>query len=373
LIRHRHRIVVALLCSPALWAAHVSGAITSSTKQSTSPAVIEPAVRDFISGELVRLQNKATQKGAKDALIAESTGRGDITATPEYQQTYAHVLSQQLQGLTKNPILNVRLCAGVVATQVAEQTLKVNGPAEFDALAAALIKDKDEAVVLWGVKLAKFVIGDLAIQGKNTDALGNAVIAAVKGRPNSGAIAEEAYAAFSLEPYQSADGFAKAAPVLLDHLLKLMDERTDQYATSPPPSPEAERTAAVYLAVQAAQAASAPPMRNRVLKSLGKAVCAVLGQIAAGNNTQQLVEVARSEGQALQVFGHNIPNPALETAGQAIATVSPNTPSNTLTANCTNLATALKGMGIPFSPPAGQSGTDTSGVQPVADQSAGAK
>lgn len=359
--------MAALLCAPALWATHVSGAITSSTKQSTSPAVIEPTVTEFIKGELGRLQGKsaAAQKTAKDSLIAESTGRGDVTATPEYQQTYARVLGQQLQGLVKSPVLRTRLSAAIIATQVAEQTLKSNGPTEFEPLATALINDKEDAVLLYGVKLAKYVIGDLAVQGKNPGTLDKAVIAVVKNHPNTGYLAEEAYSALTLEPYENVDGFGKAAPAVLPDLLALMNERTTQYATAPPASPQAEEKATVFLAVRAYSAASAPATRNLVLKALGEAVCAVLNQLAQGNNSQDLVSAARAEGGALLVFGNNFSSQPLSSAGQAIATVSANTPTNTVTAACTNLANALKTMGVTITVPGG----GASG----ADQSAGAK
>ena len=366
MIRHRHRILVALLCAPALWAAHVSGAITSSTKQSTSPAAIEPVVREFISGELKQLQSNtpAAQKTAKDSLVAECTGR-DVTPSAEYQQTYMRVLAQQLQGLTKSTVLRTRLNAGIIATEVAEQTVKAGGAGVFEPLATALINDKEEAVLLWGVKLAKYVIGDLAIAGKSPGTMDKAVIEVVKSHPNTGYLAEEAYSALTLEPYQNSDDFGKAAPAVLLDLLNLMKVRTAQYAAAVPASPQAEEKATVFLAVRAYPAASAPATRNRVLAALGEAACAVLNQIAAGNNPPELISVARAEGGALQVFGNNFSSPALTAAGQAIISVGQNTPTNTVTANCTSLVNALKGMGVPINPPAPPGGAP--------DQSAGAK
>ena len=353
MIRHRHRILTALLCAPLVWAAHSSGAITASTKQSTSPAVIEPVVQAFISGELGRLQGKnaAAQKAAKDALIAESTGHGDIIPTAEYQQTYARVLAQQLQPLTKNPVLRVRLLAAIVAGQVAADTVKSNGPGEFESLAMVLINDKEDAVVLRGVELAKYVIGALAVQGKSPASLDKAVIAAVKNHPDRGYFAEEAYSALTLEPYP--DSLGKAAPVVLQDLLALMNERTAQYATAPPPSPQAEEKATKFLAVDANSAASAPGVRNQVLKALGEGACAVLNQIAQGNNSPEMVSAARAFGGALQVFGNNASNQPLQLAGQAIYGVGANTPSNTVNASCNTLVNALKAMGVQIKAPAG--------------------
>ena len=346
------------MCSPALWATSARGAIPSSIKQSTSPTVIDTAVQSFIGGEIARLRSKtpATQKMAKDALIAECTSRGDVTATPEYQVAYARQLSQQLTPLLQDKAIRVRLTAGIIATQVAADTVKTDAPAQFASMATALMKDKEDSILLWGVKLAKYVIADFAQQGKPIKPLSDEVIAAVKNHPDSGYLAEEAYAAFTLEPYgkgQNPDAFGKAAPVVLPELLQLMEIRTAQYAAAVPGSPQAEEKAVTFLAVDASQAAGAAPMRNKVLSAVGKNVCAVLAQIANGNTTPELVGVARAEGGALQVFGTNFGNSSLTDVGRVIASVSASTPSNSLTADCNTLETTLKGMGVKDLEPAG--------------------
>jgi hypothetical protein len=338
--------------------------------------VLESGVRPFIAGEIARLRNKspATQKMGKEALIAECVGSGDVTATPEYQIAYARELNQQLKALRKDPSIRVRLAAAIVAAEVAGKTDKTDAPAEFDALARDVMTDKEDAIRLWGVKLAKYVIGDLAQQGKDIKAIDKSVLAVVKDRPDSGYLAEEAYAGLTLEPYQKSDGFAKAAPAVLPDLLNLMAERTAQYATAVPGSPQAEEKATIFLAVTAQSVASAPAVRNQVLKTLGDAACAVLTQIANGNNSSELVSVARAEGGALNVFGQNLGNAALAAAGQAISSVSPSTPSNTLTTNCTALAGALKGMGVTLqnggAPPGSGSEADR-GPRSVVSQSSG--
>lgn len=384
MIRHRHRIVVALLCSSAVLAARASGVIVSSIKQSTSPAVIQPAVSTFVEGELPRLKSAtpAVQKAAKEALVSESTGHGDVTATPQYEATYASVLGQKLLPIVQSKApLRTRLCAAIVATEVAEQTSKAGGPAGLQPLAVALLQDKDDATLLWGIKLSKYVIGDLATQGNKAAVakLDAMVIAVVKDHPQTGYLAEEAYAALTLEPYRGTTNFASAATMVLPDLLKLMDTRTAQYAQAVPGSPEAEITATVFLAVDGSGPATAPTMRNQVLKALGDAVCAVLNQIANGNNGQELINVAREEGATLRVFGDTFPNKPLSDAGMLIATVGPNTPANMVTASCAKLSDVLKAMGVSLTVPAGGgaapagSGTDAGGAQTVADQSVGAK
>jgi hypothetical protein len=375
LSHHRHRFLLVLLCSPALWLTNARAAIPSSVKQSTSPTVLESGVRPFITGEIARLKNKSTQKMGKDALIAECVGSGDVTATPEYQIAYARELNRQLTPLLKDSAIRVRLAAAIVAAEVAFKTDKTDAPAEFDSLAKTLMTDKENAIQLWGVKLAKYVIADLAQQGKDIKAIDKAVLAVVKDHPDRGYFAEEAYAGLTLEPLDTkSEGFAKATPAVLPDLLNLMTERTAQYATAVPGSPQAEEKATIFLAVNAQSAVSAPAVRNRVLQVLGEAACAVLTQIANGNNANELVSVARAEGGALNVFGQNFGNPALSAAGQAISSVSPSTPSNTLNANCTSLAGALKGMGVNLqnggAPPGPGSGTD-SGARSVVSQSSG--
>src|SRR5437899_2894997 len=65
--------------------------------------------------------------------------------------------------------------------------------------AMAFIVDKDDAIALWGVKIAKSVIpAAFAKQGAQVNpALVNAVSKAATTRSGSGAIVAEAYAAFA--------------------------------------------------------------------------------------------------------------------------------------------------------------------------------
>ena len=89
------------------------------------------------------------------------------------------------------------------------------------------------------------------------------VIAAVKDHPDLGFLADEAYAALTLEPDRDDANFANAVPMVLPDLLTLMDTRTAAYSIAVPGDPGAEITATIFLAVYAYPAASPDAGQSR--------------------------------------------------------------------------------------------------------------
>lgn len=357
MIRHRPAVLLAVLCSPALLAGIVSGAlIPSNIKSSSTPAAFRGQIVEAINKEMAALANgkPADQKMAREHLIAEAEGHDGVTATPEYQAEYATDIAAALVPLTdaRRP-LRVRLNAAVVAGRVAESVHGAGAADQFAKLSEALLKDKETAVVIWGMKTAKYAVGSMVQNGGNVSAFDKLIVNTVKTNRGSGPIVEEAYGALTLEPYQTSEQITKLTAAVLPDLLDLIQLRTEQYRSQDlPPSPLAEDKVDRFLPLAGFPAVKASAQtKNRTLKVMGEMTCAVLHTIADGNTSEDLIAIAREDGSAMLVFGEQLGDKTLSGAGQGIKDIPLNPASDQLRARCGGLADALKAMGVSIETP----------------------
>ena len=110
-----------------------------------------------------------------------SNERGQNVATPAYLDAYAQILNRELLTLKGNPSARVRLNAAIVCALVAQQA----NNAHLKDAAVMFIQDPSEAVVLWGIKAARWIIpaqlGQVAAQPDL--GLVNEIVPAVQKHP----------------------------------------------------------------------------------------------------------------------------------------------------------------------------------------------
>ena len=358
MIRHRPCALLAALCLPAFAAAAASGAlIPSNIKSSSSPSAFHGLIVDAINKEAAALAtgNPTAVKTARDHLIAEAEGHEGVVATPEYQAEYAADLVPALSPLLTNRSWLVRLNAAVVAGRVADIVHVAGVADQFAKLSAAMLKDKRTEVVIWGMKTAKFVLGSLLQKNGNADGFAKLIVATVKAHPDSGPIVEEAYGALTLEPYQNLGQIGTLTSAVLPALLDLMQLRTEQYRSQDlPPSPMAEAKVDRFLPVVVGKGFSAvnasPETKKRTLKVMAEMTCTIIHLIADGNNSEELIAIARENGSALAAFGEQLDDKALIAAGQGIKDFPPNSQAGP---RCNALVAALKAMNINIESPFG--------------------
>jgi hypothetical protein len=346
---HRHRVLFAFLY-PALLAATTFGdQIPSTTKSSTGPATYQSQIQLVINNAAKDLasEDPAAPKHGRESLIYECENHaGGGGASQQFQSLYATLLAKTLLPLTKpNVSLRTRLNVAIVTREIAAKSYKNVSSDPLAPLVSAELSDKQEPVVLWGLKAARYVIPAVATNAGNAAALSKLVVQAAKAHGDSGPVIEEAYGALILEP--------TLAGSILPDLLDLLEWRTKQYqgGANTPPSTLAEQSVTVFLSVNAFPAVNANPViLNRTLKDVADFSCAVLQSFAAGNNSGDLIEMIRATGSAINAFGQQLANNDLKAAGDAIAKVGPNTPAGQVTASCAALAAALKPMNININP-----------------------
>lgn len=366
MIHHRPFPVFAALCLLAFAAAAASGAlIPSNVKSSSTPSAFHVQIVDAINKEAAALAtgNQAAVQTAREHLIAEAEGHEGVVATPEYQAEYAADLVPALAPLiAPTQQFRVQLNAAVVAGRVAEIVHSGGAADQFAKLADAMLKDKQPAVVIWGMKTAKYVLGSLVQKNHgNTGGFDKLVVNAVKTHADSGPLVEgqlveEAYGALTLEPYQKSSEIGTLTAAVLPAILDLMQFRTEQYRSQDlPPKPMAEVKVDRFLPIVVGKGFSAinasPETKKRTLKVVAEMTCAIIHVIADGNANEDLIGIVKENGSALAAFGDQLDDKGLITAGGGIKDL--NMTSSQLAARCNALRDALKALGVTIESPFG--------------------
>lgn len=299
-------------------------------------------------------QDPLVQQQARQSIIFECEGHAGLSASPEYGTLYATLLAKALQPAAASPSIRIRLNAAVVADHVAFDVYREGGSASgLEPLVKKLLKDPDEAVVLWGIKAARYVIASDLLSATGPSSLGKAVVQAVKSFPGSGSIVEDAYQ--SLTPQDDARPNAPgippaAAATVLPDLNDLMTWRGDQYkAGGSPPSPLADIPATVFIPVKVfpvIQANPNPAALKKTLQAMGDATCSTLRFLANGTPTPELVQMVNAYGDAFDTIGQEMSNDDIHKAGIAIEKMSQNTDPTRISKLCDDLANALKSVGV---------------------------
>ncbi|HTL27802.1 MAG TPA: hypothetical protein VL282_01215, partial [Tepidisphaeraceae bacterium] len=130
--------------------------IDASVKTSTEANTVRAAVGPFIQAQVATLQkdDPAAQSSAREALTAEASLPGSKSPSSTYLDIYSEELNKALLPVLDNPNMRVRLNAAIAAARVAQaaQTIRL---AE---LAQKALEDKQDAVVIWGLQIARFTI-----------------------------------------------------------------------------------------------------------------------------------------------------------------------------------------------------------------------
>lgn len=194
------------------------------------------------TGVLADNSNPQQQGVARDKLVNGVVSIGTETASVSYQNTYSKELNDALMPLTKRPDVRSRLLAGIVAGGVADRT----GNVALQPLAMALLADKSDAVVIWGMRTARYVLTTLLQIGNDDSPLGPQMAAALKNHPGV-PIANAAYDACDLSNVTAPQPLLAAAK----QALLLLHTRVGVYIHTSPIDPSADSVATTFLSIRA--------------------------------------------------------------------------------------------------------------------------
>lgn len=296
---------------------------------------IESVVTAAIAN-LANDQNPTQQTRARTALISDAMINGQPNATATYLDAYAQIVNQQLLPLAKNPSPRVRLNAAIVAAEVA----RIADNSQLAPVALVFLDDKSDAIVLWGMKAARWIIpAQLRFPGAFNRQLADAVLPTVQKHSKgqvAGAIAVEAYDALTLNLLNNQATFAKMTPqqvaTMAPYVLNLLQSRIPMYQKGVPPAPRAETAGTRYLTdpktwptLGAQQVPAVQAMRDLIFLATAQAQTANPGDRAELAHTVQWAGAAvatlvpQAQGRAIQKAAEFNPNVATPQQVQAVA------------------------------------------------------
>jgi hypothetical protein len=213
-------------------------AVTIPAEAYADPGPQRAAIKNFVDTYVGRLVNDAdpvNQSVAREELARAAMEKGQ-PAQPPFLFEYAKILNEALVGhLNKgNASMRQRLNIAIVAQRVAS----VAQNTALSDTVMKLVNDKDEPVVLWGIKASGPVI-NAAVRikaGPGNKAVAPPLLAAIVPtvlKHPSGEIYEEAYEALSMRD-QPGD------PLIVDELMKVWENRLEQYKSGVPDNASAD-------------------------------------------------------------------------------------------------------------------------------------
>lgn len=303
-------------------------------------------IQELVNTQAKRLTSTDPQEvsAAREALVAEVQTMQGQSLSAAFLDAYANVVNQRLQAILQtNPDVKLRLNVAIVAAKVAEKA----GNIRLVPVVLDLLKDKNEGVVVWGMRAGKGVAfweitGRVAANQKSV--LAPAVVAAAQRFPASGAVAQAAYDALAVAP--SGPNGAGVVAAVVPEMQALLQGRVNQYIKGTPPEPLADRVATNYLS-SAPVYNAAPPAANlqtaQLLWDLMNVAVARAGFVAAAD-AHELKILIRDVAKAVWVIGFNAKNQALQTASQRAANIGPQTPVGSLPGEIAPVQPALKAI-----------------------------
>lgn len=339
-----YRTALCFVVALALFANAAFGQSTSSTLSSgfrqqaafTAPEV--KVVDTWIDGQIDRLTGTdfAVQKEAREVLVAGANG------SEAYGEIYATSLNTALIKVLQGKDFRARLNAAIVASHVGDKVKS----AHLHDVAMLMIADKDESIVLWGIKTAQSVVpASFAAMGAaaKTDLI-DAVEKAAESR-KSGMIAVEAYEVLA----PRVTGTTISAPLVnavLPPLLKLMSIRNQQYIHGLPDEPAAENAPLLFLTLGPVWNTLTPAQRVAEMQQISDLVGMAGQRYATASRTDQeiLLPLLKQAGSALIVVGQEAGSVPLQTAAGAISKLNLSVPAATISSATAAIFPAIQAV-----------------------------
>jgi hypothetical protein len=277
-------------------------------------AVQRQEVQQYISDWVAILQddsNPQQQSVARDKLTSDVVAVGTQGASIDYQSEYAGTIDKDLMPLTANPDTRVRLLAGIVAGRVAEHVSN----ARLADLALALLNDKSDAVVVWGMRTARYVMPWVLVNPMVNSPLPPAVISAVRNHPDI-PLAEDAYEAFI--PPAGADSNALLAAV--GQIMDLLRIRIGEYQRLCPVDPAADSFGTTFLSIRGWPVMAAP-QRLEAVQQISNLLSVMAQRCLADDRAEmpRLLAGLQPVAAAIYVIGNAEQAPNVVAAAKPVA------------------------------------------------------
>ncbi len=347
-------------------------------KTAPNPTIITA----FINTQVAKLggEDPEARRAGREKLVTEASSAGSPPASPDYQRIYATTLNGALTPVLSSPNVAARLNAAIAVARIAEKT----SSAALAPAVTTLLADKSEAVRLWALRAAKFVLpAVLQTNAASGNTLINAIVTAGKSDPG-GMLMSDAYEALSLNftdsakytPAQWTTMVGATVPVLL----KTASERAEMYKTGIPPTPAAEKPALTILTTNSIWRVETVAQQVQTVQLLSDLLSLAANRATAlqGPDREQVLLLVQHVGRVIWVAGANVNDNNVKAITPPITTIGANTTNDKILAAVAPVYPALikvKGWEKLTPPPSLGEGTAapapaTGGAKPTTTQKA---
>lgn len=315
-------LFLALVCSPAL----AQQNILSNVKTALDAEPYRKQIATVIANRLVKLKSD-------DPLESRKWFGDQVAKNPTTSASFLDVYSDEVNTAIQNALhpkpapptplpFQLRLNLAIINAAIAPHDTN----ARLAQSTEDFLNDPSGAVVLWGMKAAKYELAGTLKQQKTLRkaALIKDILAAVRAHPDSGPIADEAYDALTFNSADSAltATSADAIKEVIPAIFNLMNFRLSLFAAAPPPALFADGKAVGFLArtkvwdlETTAQQASAMGVYCKFLEADAKLVLVVADHA-------ELLESMHQIGRAIVVIGSVKANPSLSAAAPQLSGIT---------------------------------------------------
>jgi hypothetical protein len=244
----------------------------------------QQAIKQYVTdwtAVLADNSNPQQQSTAREKLAGAAGGVGNKSASGEYLTFYAAAVNEALKPLVQTQDVRTRLLAGIVAARVAERVNNTN----LEEVGAALLNDNSDAVALWGMRTARYVIPWILRNPMQDRGLVKQVVPAVQGHANVPMIAD-AYSAFDVGTNAGAEPTSRGVA----RTLELVNMRVQQYLNGIPDDPGADAIGTTFMTREQVWKQLKPDQRVAVVQGISD-LLAAMGQRAAAEDRANLPRV----------------------------------------------------------------------------------
>ena len=319
----------------------------------------------------------ADQAKVRDVLIEAMPKLGANGVVPAYIDGYARALDDALViALKANPPLRQRLVLAVIAAKAAERAEDASTP--LSDTAEVLLQDSSEAVVLWGMKTAKYVLpGKLTLGANAYNGLLNRIVPV--GSKYPGPVLEEAYQALTLWPMKLKSQPAELAKppviarvkIVLPHVQALLAKRVADWAGGTLKSPIVEAEATGFLTIPGVWPIQTPVQQRQTLtlthEALVKATAAFANAVQPSKEREELCDLIKYLCGAMITMADLQKDAVLKEAAGDLKKITPPTGNAVVAGWMASLTNAFNATPIIKASPAGTAGgpTTQSSATPV--------
>jgi hypothetical protein len=293
--------------------------VTPSQTAYTNPGGSKSEIDAFVKANVENLVNEAdpVAQGRSRENLAQATMTQGAPALPEFLFEYGRSLNAALVAKLDPKVkagLRARLNIAIVAARVAYIAQNIT----LQEVAIKLINDPAEPVVLWGIKTAQPMVPQ-AVKlkvGSAVPPLVDAIRPAVFRHP-LGAVFDEAYTALG----------GTNDPIVVDELMKLWENRLEQYRKGIPEDPDVDGKPVFMLTTSQAWSTvlKDPKTRANVMQMITDqmVMAANYADTSTGEQHDKLVKLVQQCAAGCWVVGGHQKLAAIVTAADAASKINP--------------------------------------------------